>query len=99
MPQLFPVSIGLAAPAIVRTSAVKHPYRAVIPAKAGIQHSALRVNPLAHMIIELRSIREGEGPSAQPEVGMIGTALKHFWIPACAGMTIGGCGMAAGCQR
>ena len=98
-PQRSPVFIGTAAPAIVRTDAVKRPHGAVIPAQAGIQRSALRVHPPAHVIIELRRIRQEEGPWAQPEVGLIGTDLKHFWIPACAGMTSGGrCGMTADCQ-
>ncbi len=83
----------------VRTDAVKRPPGAVIPAQAGIQRSELRVHPPARVIIALKRIREGEGPSAQPEVGLIGTDLKHFWIPACAGMTTGGRRrMTAGCQ-
>ena len=77
-------------PVIVRTVAVKRSPRSVIPAQAGIQGSELRDHPPAPVIIELRGIREGEVPSVQAGVGLIGTNLKHFWIPACAGMTIRG---------
>ena len=61
-----------------RAGTAKRPPRAIIPAQAGIQRSELRVHPPARAIIALRSMREGEGPSAQSEVGLIGTDLKNF---------------------